>query len=61
MSDRNPTAFRLASDLSTRQTGWVSSNTLQGTAHSAYMIAGVYAEHFHQEAIAALPLFTHAD
>ena len=57
MTDRNPTAFRLASDLATRQTGWVSSNTLQGTAHSAYMIAGVYAEHFHDEAVAALPTF----
>jgi len=57
MSDRNPTCFRLASDIATRQQGWVSSNTLQGTAHSAYMIAGVYAEHFHEEAIAAIPTF----
>jgi hypothetical protein len=57
MTKRNPTAFRLASDIATRQQGWVSSNTLQGTAHSAYMIAGVYAEHFHDEAIAAIPTF----
>ncbi len=57
MTKRNPTCFRLASDISTRQTGWVSSNTLQGTAHSAAMIAGVFAEHHAQEAIDALPTF----
>ena len=57
MTDRNPTAFRLASDLATRQTGWVSSNTLQGQAHLAAMIAGVFAEHHHQEAIDRLPTF----
>jgi len=55
MTKRHPTCFRLASDISTRQTGWVSSNTLQGTAHSAYMIAGVFAEHHAQEAIDRLP------
>ena len=57
MTKRNPTSFRLASDLATRQTGWVSSNTLQGTAHSAYMIAGCYGEHYAQEAIDRLPTF----
>jgi hypothetical protein len=57
MTKRNPTCFRLASDISTRQTGWVSSNTLQGTAHSSAMIAGVFAEHHHQEAIDRLPTF----
>ena len=57
MTKRNPTAFRLASDLATRQTGWVSSNTLEGQAHSAAMIAGVFAEHHAQEAIDRLPTF----
>ena len=57
MTKRNPTAFRLASDLATRQTGWVSSNTMQGTAHSAALIAGVFAETFHDEAVAAIPSF----
>ena len=46
MPKRNPTCFRFASDLATRQTGWVSSNTLEGQAHAAAMIAGVFAEHF---------------
>ena len=57
MTKRNPTAFRLASDLSTRQTGWVSSNTMQGQVHSAALIAGVFAETFHDEAVAAIPCF----
>jgi hypothetical protein len=55
MPKRNPTCFRLASDITTRQTGWVNSNTILGTAHSAYMIAGVYAETFEQEATDRLP------
>jgi len=55
MTKRHPTCFRLASDISTRQTGWVNSNTLLGTAHSAALIAGVYAEHFHEEAVAKIP------
>jgi len=57
MTKRLPTCFRLASDITTRQTGWVNSNTMQGTAHSAYMIAGVYGETFQQEAIDRLPTF----
>jgi len=55
MTKRHPTCFRLASDISTRQTGWVNSNTMLGTAHSAALIAGVYAEHFHEEAVAKIP------
>ena len=61
MTKRNPTCFRLASDISTREQVWVSSNPLTGKGHPAALIAGVFAEHFHQEAIAALPEFTHAD
>jgi hypothetical protein len=57
MTKRNPTAFRLASDLTTRQQVWVSSNPLTGQGHTAAMIAGTYAEHFHEEAIAKLPTF----
>jgi len=57
MTKRLPTCFRLASDITTRQTGWVNSNTLQGTAHSAALIAGVYGETFQQEAIDRLPTF----
>ena len=57
MTKRNPTAFRLASDITTRQQGWVSSNTIQGTAHSAALIAGVFAETFHEEAVAKIPCF----
>jgi len=55
MTKRHPTCFRLASDISTRQTGWVNSNTMLGTAHSAALIAGVYAETFHEEAVAKIP------
>jgi len=55
MTKRLPTCFRLASDITTRQTGWVNSNTMQGTAHSAALIAGVYGETFAQEAIDRLP------
>jgi len=55
MTKRNPTCFRLASDITTRQTGWVNSNTMTGTAHSAALIAGVWGETFHQEAIDRLP------
>ena len=57
MTKRNPTCFRLASDISTRQQGWVSSNTLQGQVHSAALIAGVFAETFYDEAVAAIPCF----
>jgi hypothetical protein len=57
----NPTAFRLASDLATRERVWVSSNPLTGKGHAAALIAGVFAETFAHEAIAALPEFTHAD
>jgi hypothetical protein len=55
MTKRLPTCFRLASDITTRQTGWVNSNTMLGTAHSAALIAGVYGETFQQEAIDRLP------
>ena len=57
MIKRNHTCFRIASDLATRQQVWVSSNPLTGQGHIAAMIAGVYAEHFHDEAVAALPTF----
>jgi hypothetical protein len=46
MPKRNPTCFRLASDISTRHQVWVSSNPLTGQGHSAAMIAGAFAEHF---------------
>ena len=61
MTKRNPTCFRLASDLSTREQVWVSSNPLTGKGHSAALIGGVFAETFAREAIAALPMFTHDD
>jgi hypothetical protein len=57
MTKRNPTIFRQASDISTRQQGWVSSNTMQGQIHSAALIAGVFAETFHDEAVAKIPCF----
>jgi hypothetical protein len=57
MTKRNPTCFRLASDISTRQTGWVNSNTSSGNTHSAALIAGVFAETFHDEAVAKIPCF----
>ena len=57
MTKRNPTCFRLASDITTRQTGWVSSNTMQAQVHSAALIAGVFAETFHDEAVAKIPCF----
>ena len=57
MTKRLPTCFRLASDITTRQTGWVNSNTMQGQVHSAALIAGVFAETFHDEAVAAIPCF----
>jgi hypothetical protein len=37
--------------------GWVSSNTMQGQVHSAALIAGVFAETFHDEAVAKIPCF----
>jgi len=57
MPKSNPTAFRLASDISTRQQVWVSSNPLTGKGHLAALIAGVYAETFAQEATDRLPTF----
>jgi hypothetical protein len=57
MTKRLPTCFRLASDIATRQQGWVSSNTMQGQVHSAALIAGVFAETFHDEAVAKIPCF----
>jgi hypothetical protein len=57
MPKRNPTCFRLASDLATREQVWVSSNPLTGQGHIAAMIAGVFAEHHAQEAIDRLPTF----
>ena len=57
MTKRNPTCFRLASDLATRERVWVSSNPLTGKGHSAALIAGVFAEHHAQEAIDRLPTF----
>jgi len=56
MHKRNPTCFRLASDISTREHVWVSSNPLTGKGHSAALIAGVFAETFAQEAIDRLPI-----
>ena len=57
-----PTIFRQASDLITRNRVWVSSvpsadPTLQGQGYSAAQIAGVWADTFHDEAIARLPIF----
>ena len=57
MTKRNPTCFRLASDISTRQQGWVNSNTWSGNTYSAALIAGVFAETFHDEAVAKIPCF----
>jgi hypothetical protein len=57
MPKRNPTCFRLASDLATREQVWVSSNPLTGKGHPAALIAGVFAEHHAQEAIDRLPTF----
>ena len=56
------TILRQASDLITRQQVWVSSvpsadPSLTGVGHSAAQWAGVWAETFHNEAIAAIPSF----
>ena len=57
-----PTIFRQASDLNTRQSVWVSSvpsadPSLQGYGYSAALMAGVFAETFHDEAVAKIPCF----
>lgn len=59
-----------ASCLATRQTVWAGrktetsaqtmGNDLPITVESAWL-AGAYADRYHAEAIAALPLFTHED
>ena len=57
-----PTIFRQASDLITHDRVWVSSvpsadPTLDGQGYSAAQIAGVWADLYHDEAIAKIPTF----
>ena len=57
-----PTIFRQASDLNTRQQVWVSSApsadpSLEGKGYPAAQWAGVWADTFHDEAIAKIPCF----
>ena len=57
-----PTIFRQASDIETRNRVWVSNAlsadpTIQGQGYSAAEWAGVWADLYHEEAIARLPIF----
>ena len=57
-----PTIFRQASDLITRDRVWVSSvpsadPSLRGQGYSAAQIAGVWADAYHDEAVAKIPTF----
>jgi len=58
--------FSMASDLTTRETRWVPRKTEtspqsvfagQIQAHEGWWFAGVYADRYHDEAIAAIPTF----
>lgn len=57
-----PTIFRQASDLITRDRVWVSNALsadpiIQGQGYSAAQWAGVWADLYHDEAIAKIPTF----
>ena len=57
-----PTIFRQASDLTSQQQVWVSSiphpdPTLEGQGWTSAQIAGVWADAYHDEAIAKIPTF----
>ena len=58
--------FSMASDLTTREIGFVPRKTEtspqsvfagQVQAHEGWWFAGVYAERYHDEAVAAIPCF----
>jgi hypothetical protein len=58
--------FSMASDLTTRETRWVPRKTEtspqsvfagQIQAHEGWWFAGVYADRYHDEAIAKIPTF----
>jgi hypothetical protein len=58
--------FSMASDLTTRETRWVPRKTEtspqsvfagQIQAHEGWWFAGIYADRYHDEAVAAIPTF----